>query len=1026
MDLIKLLVHQKRLILTTAILLAFAGVSAWFNMNRQEDPFFPYRNGFVLTQYPGASVEDIENLVLEPLEQEISQVEEVDQIRGIARAGFAQVTIKMKEYIYDTNTGWNNIRDAIDKAKLKFPSGVLQPVLNDRIIDTPLVVYAITGSNDIIRMRQVAEDLKKKLLTVPELSKIRLYAQVEDEISVIPDEAVLKSLGINASYLVNQINNKTDVVPLQPLQSNSRQFILNAHTEYQSIDEIKNTLIVLPDGSNLPLSVIADVNYGAKQDVSSVFWFDGQRAIGIGLFVPVNQLNVVHFGKKIKKHMKVIAKNYPDVDIVPVFFQPDRVSKRISELGRSLLFGMGLVTLVLTFFLGLRPGLVVASVIPLVTFTGLAIYNFSGNVLHQMAISGMVIALGMLVDNAIVMVENIQYHIDQGMRKSEASILAVKQLAFSLFSATGTTLAAFIPMLMAKGNTGDFTGAIPVVIMLSITISYIYSIFVTPAFSHLFLEPSKHSQTSKIMDMGEKFGKLATKKPKTVLLFALLFISISMTLFGLVKKDFFPSTDRNQIIVDITFPEGTNLRHTNAMAHDLSLEILNQPHVDHAFAFTGNSGPNFYYNLIEKPRSPNISRIDVILEGSHYTTDFIKWIQDEIKPKFPNVDIIANKLGQGPPVTAPIEIKVFAKKRELLSQMVHEIQQIVSKTIGTRDVRNNLGIGLPSYAMTFKDSMLNSYGVTRKQVAQSIGLATGGLIIGQFRRFDDPVSIVLRDKKGIDFPLEQIENIHLSINGKQLYVRDLVELKLKWLPAAIHHYDSQRTASVFSEIQENNTYAGVLDKLSPVLKDLKLPKGVSIQIAGTTVESKKANKSLGGALPIGMILLLMFLLIEFNSFIKVGIILITIPLAFAGVPLGLLLTNTTFGFTAILGVLALIGIVVNNAIVLLDLIQKNLDKKIGFNQSIINAVQRRARPILLTTITTVAGLLPLVVTKSTLWPPLAWTIISGLLVSTFMSLLVVPALYRLLLRKKETVKVSAFIKLYRRFVSIIAVLGWEF
>lgn len=1003
MNLIKLLVHQKRLILTTAILFAAAGVSSWFNMNRQEDPFFPYRNGFVLTQYPGASVENIENLVLEPLEQEISQVEEVDEIRGVARAGFAQVTIKMKEYIYDTNTGWNNIRDAIKRAQVKFPQGVLQPILEDRIIDTPLVVYSISGHNDIMHMRWVAEEVKKKLLTVPELSKIKFYSQAEEEISIEPNNEILKQLGLNAAYIVSQVSNKTDVVPLQSLQSDSRQFILNAQTEYQSIDEIKNTLITLPDGTSLPLSALAKVSYGAKQDASSVFWQDGQRAIAIGLFVPVNQLNVVKFGKKIKQIMLDIAAEYPNVEMKPIFFQPDRVEDRISELGSSLLMGMLLVSIVLTFFLGLRPGLVVASIIPLVTFTALAVYNFSGNVLHQMAISGMVIALGMLVDNAIVMVENIQYHIDQGMRKSEASILAVRQLSFSLFSATGTTLAAFIPMLMAKGNTGDFTGAIPVVIMLSITISYIYSIFVTPAFSHLFLQPSKHSQESKIMLMGEKFGKIATKNPINVLLLAMGFITISMLLFNFVKKDFFPSTDRNQIIVDITFAEGTHLSHNSAMARELSLEILKQPHVQHAYSFSGNSGPNFYYNLVEKPRSPNLSRIDVELDSSNNASDFINWINDVIKPKYPNVEIIANRLGQGPPVTAPIEIKVFAKDRELLSQTVHQIQQIVEQTQGTRDVRNNLGIGLPSYQFSFKDEIINAYGVTRKQVAQSIGLATGGLIVGQYRRAQDPINIIIRDERGINFPLEQLENIELQLQGDSVPLKELVDIELKWLPAAIHHFDSQRTASVYSETQFDTTYAKILESLRPSLKQLELPQGVKIKVAGTSQESEKANKSLGGALPIGMILLLMFLLIEFNSFMKVGIILITIPLAFAGVPIGLLLTNTTFGFTAILGVLALIGIVVNNAIVMLDLIQKNLDKQIEFNQAIIEAVKRRARPILLTTITTVAGLFPLVITKSTLWPPLAWTIISGLLVSTFMSLLVVPALYRLMLKSKECV-----------------------
>ncbi|VAW32969.1 Acriflavin resistance protein, partial [hydrothermal vent metagenome] len=707
MNLIDLLVRQKRLILTTAVLFAAAGISAWFNMHRQEDPFFPYRNGFVLTQYPGANVEDVENLVLKPLEQEISQVEEVKEITGTARAGFAQIIIEMKEHVYDTNTGWNNIQDAIQRAKIKFPQGVLPPVLDDRIIDTPLVVYAISGSNDIMRMRQIAEDIKTKLLAVPELSKIKLYAQAEEEIAIEPNNKVLKQLGLNTQYIASQITDKTQLVALQPLRSDTRQFMLNAQTEFQSIAEINNTLITLPDGSSLPLSTLAKVTYGAVADPSSVFWLDGQRAIAVGMFVPVNQLNVVKFGKKIKQIMLDMAKDYPDIEIKPIFFQPDRVSHRISELGNSLLLGMLLVSIVLTLFLGLRPGLVVASIIPLVTFTALAVYSFSGNVLHQMAISGMVIALGMLVDNAIVMVENIQYHIDKGIRKSEASILAVKQLSFSLFSATGTTLAAFLPMLMSKGNVSDFTVAIPVVIMLSITISYIYSIFVTPAFSHLVLQPSKHSKPSRIMQMGEKFGKLATSNPKNVLLAALAFIIVSMYLFNFVKKDFFPSTDRNQIVVDITFAEGTHLAYNSAMARELSLDILQQAHVQHAYVFSGNSGPNFYYNLVEKPRSPNISRIVVELDSVRNADSFIRWIDDMVKPQYPNVEIIANRLGQGPPVIAPIEIRVFAEDRELLGQSVHKIQQIIEQTAGSRDVRNNLGIGLPSYEFKFKDEILN-------------------------------------------------------------------------------------------------------------------------------------------------------------------------------------------------------------------------------------------------------------------------------------------------------------------------------
>lgn len=1000
MNLIELLVKSKRLILTTALLLAAAGLFSWMEMKRQEDPFFPYRNGFVLVQYPGADVETIENLVMEPIQEEITQLEEVAEVKGVARAGFAQVIIRMKETVYNTDTAWNRIRDAIDRAELQFPEGVNTPIIEDKVIDSPVAVYAISGMSNSIQMRTVAEDLKKKLLRLSDVSKVKLYGQVDEEISIKINTAKLKNLNISADLIASQIADKTKIVPLKIINANTRQVVLNAKTEYQSIEEIENTQIQLRDGTSLPLKLLATVEYGVKQDPSSVFWLDGHRAIGIGVYVPTDKINVVKFGHSLEDFMANIAKQYPETQFKKVFFQPQRVADRIKELGQSLLLGMVLVSLVLTFFLGFRPGLVVASIIPLVTFTALAIYDFSGHVLHQMAISGMVIALGMLVDNAIVMVENIQYHIDQGLKKSEASIKSVKQLAMSLLSATGTTLAAFLPMLMSKGNTGDFTNAIPVIIMLSITVSYVYSILVTPAFSHLFLKKSEHSKNSKIMDWGTQFGRVATSNSKLVLLIAALFIAFSMFLFGFVKKDFFPSTDRNQIIVDISFAEGTNLKHNSAFARELSLQILQQPHVRHAYVFSGNSGPNFYYNLVEKPRSPNISRITVELESVNHAQRFTDWIDNEIKPLHPNVEIIANRLGQGPPVTAAIEIRVLAESRMAMSRAIELIQASVVGIEGSRDVRNNLGVGLPSFQFEFKDEFLNRYGLTREQLTQLIGLQTSGLIVGQYRAGNDPVQIVLRSEQGSDFKLQDLENLEIQLPNASIPLKQFVDIEMKWLPAAIHHHDMLRTASVFSETKSGYTYTQILKDLEPKLEELKLPKGVDYVIAGTSSESDKANQSLGGALPLGIILLLMFLLIEFNSYRKVGIILITIPLAFAGVPIGLLLTNTTFGFTAILGILTLIGIVVNNAIVMLDLIQKNLDAGIGFNRSIIDAVRRRARPILLTTITTVAGLLPLVITKSTLWPPLAWTIISGLTFSTFMSLLVVPALYKLIISNK--------------------------
>lgn len=998
MSVVRLLVGQKRLILTTSILLALYGMFSWSGMNRQEDPFFPYRQGFVLVQYPGADVNKIERQVLKPLEEELAQIEEIDEIRGTVRSGFVQVIVKMMDHITDTDMVWDRVRRAVDKAAVKFPDGVLEPAVEDRLLDTAVAVYSISGINDIMQLREVAKSIKNRMFAMPDMGKVSLYGMPEEQITVTLKEEFNNSATINHESVAQQLNERTRAQPINALHVGNNRVNLDAHTEFESIDEISNTSIELLNGEQLPLSAIADVRLEAENVSNSGFWHHRERAIAMSLYVPINQLNVVDFGQELREYMDGIRQLYPEVTIEEVFFQPDRVLDRIQELGGSLLTGMLLVTVILALFLGIRPGLVVATVIPLVTFSSLAIFNMGGGVLHQMAIAGMVIGLGMLVDNAIVMVENIQYHIDQGQRGSDASVISVKNLAMSLGSATGTTIAAFMPMLLSQGNSADFTRAIPTMIILSITVSYIYAILVTPAFSHMFLKKQPSNQSSTLQRLGAKLGKIAVGKTNIIIFSAVGFLLLSGYLFGFVQREFFPDTDRNQVIIDIKYPENSHIIQNTQQTQAIAEELSKRDHVKRTVTFVGNSGPVFYYNLVEKPRAPHIARIVAILDDVENSQDIIQWMTEEISPQYPQAQIVARRLGQGPPSEAPIEIKVIAEDRRELTESVRTIQAMLASTEGTRTLRNTIGLGMAKLTLTPNDALLNKNNITRDQLASGLALRTSGQVIGQYRGDDDPINIVMQSPEHVDFQIQDLDDISINKGDITLSLDAITEKNISWLPATIQHINLQRTASIFSETQAGFTYDDVLSDFLPRLDQVEFPPGVSYYVAGSVQESGKANQSLGRALPIGIILLLVFLLIEFNSFKKMLIILITVPLAFAGVPVGLLLTQTPFGFTATLGVLALVGIVVNNAIVLLDLIQMNQDRGMTMQEAIEEAVTRRTRPIILTTLTTIAGLLPLVMTKSTLWPPLAWSIISGLLVSTALSLLVVPSMYQKLIK----------------------------
>ncbi|GAA4819426.1 hypothetical protein GCM10011365_09920 [Marinicella pacifica] len=998
MSIVRLLVNQKRLILTTSILLALFGILSWTSMNRQEDPFFPYRHGFVLVQYPGADVHKIEQQVLKPLEEELAQIEELEEIRSTVRDGFAQVVVQMLEHINDTDLVWDKVRRAVTRAEREFPEGVLEATVEDRLLDTALAVYAIAGNNDVMHLRRAAKDIKNRMFGLKGVGKVRLYGMPEEQVTITLKDDFVSSRVINHESIAEQINAKTKARPIKPLHVGHQRVSLDAHTEFKSLDEIKNTPIQLFNGEQLPLSTLADVRIESETVGQSGFWHQGERAVALAVYVPNNRLNVVDFGEQLRDYVADLAQEYPNVTIEEVFFQPDRVTDRLRELGYSLLTGMALVTIILALFLGLRPGLVVATIIPLVTFSALAIFNLGGGVLHQIAIAGMVIALGMLVDNAIVMVENIQYYIDQGRRGGEASVISVKQLAMSLGSATGTTIAAFMPMLLSQGNASDFTRAIPVMIILSISVSYVYAIMVTPAFSHLFLKPNQQRRQSSLEKLGEKLGGLATTKGGLIILIAVLFIGLSAYLFSHVQKDFFPDTDRNQLVIDIKYPENYHIEENMFVSRNIARQIAARDHVQETVTFVGNSGPVFYYNLVEKPHSPHVARIVAILDDVDNSQELIQWIGASINPQFPQAEVVAHRLGQGPPAEAPVELKVIAHDRLQLRDAVQTIQSELQNTQGARMVRNTLGLGMAKLTLTPDDGLLNMNNITRQQLASGLALRTSGQVIGQYRGDKDPMNIVMQSAEHVNFPIEQLSDISIYHGRDTLSLSTISEDNISYLPAAIHHLDLQRTASIYAETKDGYTYNDVLTQLLPKLDDMDFPRGVSYQIAGAAKESSEANQSLGNALPIGVILLLVFLLIEFNSFRKVLIILITVPLAFSGVPLGLLLTGTPFGFTATLGVLALVGIVVNNAIVLLDLIQRNQDEGMDLATAIQQGVARRTRPIILTTLTTIAGLLPLVMTKSTLWPPLAWSIISGLSVSTALSLLVIPAMYRLFIK----------------------------
>ncbi len=991
---------QRRMIISLVLLLSLTGLVAWFTMIRQEDPAFPYRYGYVMVQFPGADVEQVEHLVARPLEEEISEVEAVEEIKTTIRAGFVHAIIGMKQTVYDTDNAWDRIRVAVARAEARFPQGAGKAYVDDRQVDAQTVVLAVGGSDDIIELQQAAERLKNRLYSISAVSRVRLFGDSGEQVTIAIDDASIQTLGITPQQIMDQLSARNQIVPGGFVVVDGRQTLVRPQTEFRSIAEIANSPIVLAGGNSVPLSSIAGVSLEVAQPPVATVWSNQEQVVAVGITVARNKVNTVEFGNHLREFLDELRPEFAPLTIEEMFFQPAHVKARLRELGFSLLAGVLIVGTLLVLTMGPRMGLVVAIILPLVTLSSISLFAMGGGVLHQMAVAGMVIALGMLVDNAIVMVENIQWHMDRGASAVEAAVRSVTELAKPLSAATGTTLAVFVPMLISRGDAADFTRAIPVTILIMLSMSYLFAVLVTPLLSQLILRArSGRVSRNRMAEAGSAIGSLSVRHGRWALLAAAVLVLTAAVGSRFIGKEFFPNTDRRQMVVDVYYPEGTPIQLTTEFVTGLAEELSAFEESVNVHAFSGNSGPRFFYNLNENPRAPHIGRVVVESRRLDDLDMLIQWVRSEAANRWPEVQIVARRLAQGPPSPAPVELRIIGTDRAQLARYAEDITAMLREIPGTVDVRHNLGIGIPSLRFEFDDAVAEARGLNRRQLAQALAQQTQGVEIGSYRAGEDPVPIVLRSKEGSQFSLDQL----LAVNAypaphRGIPVMDTGQAQMEWQAAVIHHHNLEPVVTVFSELEDGVTYATVFDEIFNRLPALEIPAGTRVVAGGSQESSGEANTALFKTLPIGVILLLFFLLLQFNSYRRVLIVLVTVPLAITGVVPGLLISGNTFGFMALLGVITLVGIVVNNAIVLIDVIDTNLNAGMNSADAVVEAVARRTRPILLTTLTTVAGLLPLTFTSSTLWPPMAWSIISGLLAATVLTLGVVPTLSNWLLK----------------------------
>ncbi|NRA67267.1 MAG: efflux RND transporter permease subunit [Pseudobacteriovorax sp.] len=994
----------RRLSWLLAVAFSLLGVISWITMPKEEDPKLKERFGVITIPFPGASPSEVQRKIVAPLTEELSEIEEIKKINSEARYQFAVLRIELGDSLSQSaaiDAAWNDIREAIRIAKQDWPDIVDGEELNRSVLDQHAMIYALTGENKtLLDLLAQAEDLKDHLMGITGVSRVDIIGDPGRQISIALDSKKLEDKGLRLASIVQKLAGSNVAAGSGSLEISGKNVGITANDTFSDLKELENFPIYSNNGTVNYLKELGRVSLTPKLPAEeSVFW-QGKPALMIGI-VPEGNIDLIAVGDRVNKLMDGLVLT-EGIDLDMVTFQPNYVEQRLLELAQSLLIGMLVIAGILLLFMGVRVGLLVALTIPSVTLISLTLYSYTGGVMQQISIAAFVLALGLLVDNFIVIVEGVQTRLDHGAQRSEAAILTIREFITPLAAATGTTVATFIPLLGSVGSTADFTRSIPQVTTLTLCLSYIFAILVTSSLSAYILKPNGKDQKKTVFEsLGEKIAWFPSLYPKSTITLCVLALMAVLPLVPQLKMQFFPLADRNQLVVNLQLPEGSHLTSTEAAATELASAIESISYVESVGVFVGRSVPRFFYNLNQSLKSPHMAQMIVTFDDFKNGARLRQSIESLAQKIVPEASVVAKNLGQGPPVDADIAIKVFGQDREALWQAAERIQWSLRDQNLAVDIRSDIGLGQPTLNYVIADENAQRFGLARSQLTQMLVYYARGLPISDFYAETDTYDIVLMAQETLSGePVSILDSYVAPSMTDSLYFRDLVRPDLDFHPASLKYENGRQLIHVYAELPDGVGFNQVLGPLVEGLAAEPLPTGLSYSIGGSAEESETANRAIAKVVPLGILLLLVSMMAQFNSFRRILIINAVVPFICIGVILGLWLTGQPFSFFSLLGALALIGIVVNNAILLVDYADTKVKEGITVDVAVKLAVSRRLRPIFLTTLTTIAGLLPLALGKATLWPPFAYAIIFGLIASACITLFLVASLYMLFFAKK--------------------------
>lgn len=991
------------------VLLLVLGLGSLFHMPRGEDPSFEPATFVIVSVYPGTSPSDMEKLVADPIEERLNELDNIKRIRSDIDDGLCVTEV---EFLYkeDPDEKYNEVVREINSLRPSLPADLLALDIQ-RVTASDINTYQLALTSNSTTQRQLydeADRLKKKLETIKDIKKVRIHGYPEEQVRISIDLEKMAQNRIPLNRVLAAIQNEAVNIPGGSIDAGGKRFNVKTSGDYASVEEIKNTVVLTSTDQIVYLKDIASVEM-KHADETYITRFNGKKS----LFVSISekdQTNIIAVNKQVEEQLKSFSSSMPkNIQLEKGFVQAQDVSKRLSHFLRDFIIAI-LLVLITLLPLGNRASMIVMISIPLSIGIGLFLLNTFGYTINQMSIVGMIISLGLLVDDSIVVVENIERFLRNGYSRKEAAIEGTKQIGMAVLGCTAILIVAFLPIIFLPETSGDFIRSLPMAVVLTVLGSLFVSITIVPFLASRMLHKHENAEGNAFMRGLQKlitksYSKLLDKalaKPKTTLFSAVGLFVGSLFLFKVVGFSLFPRSEKPMFLVNIETPLGTNIYKTDSIARKVEQVVSKLPEVESVSANIGKGNPRIYYNVGQKNESTNYAQLFVRLHEIDFP-DIEKLVQG-LRKQFNNVPdakIEVKQFEQGPPLEAPIVIRIFGEDLDTLRKVAAQVENVIKTTEGTIYTKNPLQTYKTDIRVNINKDKAELLGISPKEIDRTVRLGISGLNIAKFK-----------DQEGDDYPinvslaregnptLETFNKIYIgSHSGALVPINQLANINFQTSVPTIKHYNKLRYIAVSASVENGYNTEAVTQKVLESLHNIKMPKGFSYKAAGEVENKEHSFGGIGKIILITFFAFLAILLLEFKTFKSTLIVLSVIPLGVIGAVVALLISGNTMSFIAVVGIIALAGIEVKNSILLVDFTNHLRRQGKSLDEAIHEAGETRFLPIILTTFTAIGGLIPLILEHSPMYSPLAWVLVGGLVSSLILSRIVTPVLYKLLAPK---------------------------